>query len=318
MELNAVLKRVRALVERAEHPATPTAEAELCRERADELMTRYAIEELQVHSDGRNQNLRPAKIYVDLGERGSLFTEDAACLAHVVASYCRCRMVWLKGSAEHNADGQEKAAVFGYEGDLRYFELLYTTLYLHMNGAIFPKPDPALSEDANAYVLHTAGLNWLDIANVYGWLRTEAEPDDTQAIMYHNKNTGERKSNWTIGSHYKRAYYRECKRRHVTPLKISASASFGFRKNAASGYVARIGQRLRAAAGKREHSTELALADRDRSIDAMFTKAFPEVSFHDPRKIGYNAFAYEQGVSYASKASLDPEAATTRRPALGG
>ena len=45
MELNAVLGKVRALIARAEHPATPAAEAATARKMADRLMLKYAIDE---------------------------------------------------------------------------------------------------------------------------------------------------------------------------------------------------------------------------------------------------------------------------------
>src|SRR3954454_13937094 len=53
-----VLERVRKLLARAEHPATPPAEAEACSEKAAALMSRYVIDQAMLDSS-RSDDVAP-------------------------------------------------------------------------------------------------------------------------------------------------------------------------------------------------------------------------------------------------------------------
>ena len=138
MELSSVLRKVRALIERAEYPDTPAEEAITARETADRLIEKYAVEEWEALKSGGATGLRPDKIKIDVGEEGDPFLDRIAHLVSVVANFCRCQFIWMKGSGNKFIPRSEYCVVYGYQSDLRYFELLYTTLHLQLAGAMFP------------------------------------------------------------------------------------------------------------------------------------------------------------------------------------
>lgn len=315
MELNAILKRVRALIEKAEHPGTPDAEAALCRERADEIMTRYALEDIQIQmAKPLAQQAKPSHITIEIGAGDSLFLEDMSRLANIVGLYCRVKTIWLQGSGRYSSDYQEKVRVFGYESDLRYFELLFTTIHLHMVGAIFPSPDATKSLEDNCWELHNAGLNWLDIARAYSWVKLE--DGDKKYGEWKNRETGAVARTAKVGSFYKRAYYRAAKTRNEVPRVIPASGSLNFRKNAAHGYLNRIYQRLDSTSGQRSSSTEMVLATRQDSIDALVSEFYPELTNTKARKMAFNPTAYARGHAHANTANLNPAATVGTRKGI--
>src|SRR5258708_308090 len=199
MELNKLLEKVRALISKAEHPATDPVEAQTYREKADALMLTHMIDDIMLdQSRPPEQRAKPAFIEIELGTTRSDLTGWIATLAVQVATHCRCKLRNYTGypQTEDRSWGNaiHTSKVYGYESDLRYFEVLYTELRLHMLGALRPNHDPRLSYDDNCYILHSAGYNWLDVARMYGW---EGDEDV--------------RTKFQAGGEVKRAYYRACK-----------------------------------------------------------------------------------------------------------
>src|SRR5215469_2364603 len=160
VELSRALKVVRGLLAKAESleqlgDAHSLHEAQACRERADQIMQEHGAQEWRT-MQAADKSFKPDRIKIDIGEAGSQFLTETATLCNVVADFCGCKSVWMEGSGY--GQRQEYCWVYGYESDLRYFELLFTTLLLHMTGAIFPKPDLTKSLEENAYALRSAGL----------------------------------------------------------------------------------------------------------------------------------------------------------------
>jgi hypothetical protein len=314
MELSSVLRRVRALVERAEHPDTPAPEAAACRAKADEFMEKYAIQEWEALKSGGATGLRPDKIKIDIGEEGDPFLQRIAHFVNIIANYSRCQSIWMRGSGRKGYRS-EFCWIYGYQSDLRYFELLYTTLYLHLSGAMFPKPDPSLTMAENAYAFREAGLNWIDIAFAWGWYevdRKEGEPRN----MYRNRESGERVSWHASVGKIKKAALKEYARRGETPLRIPPAATLNFRYNAVDGYVARMEQRLREQMNKRGVGTEIILRDRSQNIAAAIAEDFPELTSTNRATTRFNAAAYARGQAHANTASLSPEAGASAKKGI--
>jgi hypothetical protein len=318
MELSKTLERIRGLVAKAESleaAGDPESmnEATACRERADGLMQKYAVDEWQLLKDAPT-GVKPTRIKVDIGEAGNPFLSEGSTLVNVVAKFCKCSSVWMRGSGVKGFR-EEYCWVYGYESDLRYFELLFTTLYLHMSGTIFPRPDESKSLGVNAYELHNAGLNWFDIAQAYGWEEVERR-DGEARFMYRNRATGERVSWSKSVGRIKAAYTAEVKARGEQPLRIPPAGAENFRRNAAQGYLHRISQRLRQIAGGRSSGAELVLADKSQNIAAMIADDYPETEMLSARRLSYNPEAYARGVRHANQADLNPAAGAAPRTAL--
>jgi len=318
VELSKTMTRVRALIAKAENLESlgdPESmnEASSCRAKANEMMDRYGLEEWELLKDAPT-GFKPTRIKVDIGEAGNPFLSETSTLVNVVATFCKCSSVWMKGSGYKNVR-EEYCYVYGYESDLRYFELLFTTIYLHMAETIFPKPDPNQSLGENAYELHNAGLNWFDIAQAYGWEQTDSWMGEPK-LMYRNRATGERASWGKSIGRIKSAYTAEIKARGEDALRIPPSGSENFRRNAVQGYLHRIAQRLREITGKRGTGMELVLADKSQNIRAMIDSDFDKVRMERNKDVKYNAAAYRRGVNHANTASLQPEASAAPRGQL--
>lgn len=254
MELNSVLRKVNALIAKAEHANTPPDEADTARSMADALMLKYAIQEAQLDAARpAAERMLPDQIDFTLGA-GDL-DGWLATLATRVAGHCRCK---TRNFAKY-ADGVWVGTAYGYQADLRYFELLWTTIRLHMTGILRPGMDKSKSLEDNCYDLHNAGYNWLEIARLDGWVKIElsdmffrqasefraAHPEVVDMkVPFQLRSTGEVRPATQVGSHYKRAYYRAVEARGEAPTKIAASSSETYRYSAAQGYVGRLYQRL--------------------------------------------------------------------------
>ena len=314
MELSDALRKVRALIERSEHPDTPAGEAASCRAKADAIMEKYAIQEWEALKSGGATGLKPDKIKIDIGEEDDLFLDRMAHFVNIIANYCRSQSIWMKGSGRKGFR-KEYCFIYGYQSDLRYFELLYTTLYLHLSGAMFPKPDPSLTMAENAYSFREAGLNWIDIAFAWGWYEVPREEGEARNV-YVNRETSERASWARSVGRIKKAALEEYARRGETPIKIAPAASLNYRYNAVDGYVARMEQRLREQMNQRGVGTEIILRDRSQNIAAAIAEDFPSLSSAKRAATRLNEAAYARGVAHANTASLNPEAAGADRKGL--
>jgi len=322
VELSRALRTVRGMLAKAESleqmgDAHSLHEAQLCREKADQIMQEHGAQEWRA-MQAADRSFKPDRIKVDIGEAGSLFLTETATLANVVADFCGCKSVWMEGSGY--GQQQEYCYIYGYESDLRYFELLFTTLLLHMTGAIFPKPDLSKSLEENAYALRSAGLNWIEIAIAYGWeevTRRDGEPKN----VYVNKSDPTKRVGWSraVGQ-YERAYRREIQRRDEPAIRIpkNSKAAETWRFNAAQGYLTRINQRLREIKERRGTGTELMLRDKRQNITALVADKHPMLGHAAMRGVKYNATAYARGTHHANTAELNPAAgAGNGSPAIG-
>ena len=331
MELSSVLRRVRAMIAMSEAPiaegATPEERAAAEREQAnarkmaDELMSKYAIEEWQAMQKAP-KSFKPTRIKVDIGKHDSEFLNETATLCNVVASFCNCTSVWMRGSGYFwGKDNQreEYCYVYGYESDLRYFELLFTTLYLHMVGAIFPAPDPTKSIGENAYDMRNAGLNWIEIAKAYGWREVPRWDGEPKNVYVNDNDHGiPKRVGWSqaVGQ-YERAYRKVVKANGEEIVRIPPNGARTYRYNAASGYLSRISQRLRMIKDQRGTGTEVMLRDKSQNIAALVMDSHPDMSTNAARQVNYNADAYRRGTRHANTASLNPEAGAGSTPAIG-
>lgn len=274
MDLNKTLDRIRALIAQSEHPNTDPVEAATYREAADNLMMKYTIEEIQLEaSRPADQRSRPGVILIDVTSDDWDMRSKQLDLALALARYTRTKLREYVYSKETR---RYEHKLYGFESDLRYFELLYTTLRLHMLGVLRPKVNPSESLDENCYRLHNAGYNWLEIASFYGWHKASTRYSEGESgEIWANRETGERFGNHKVGSSYKRACMRACKVRGEEHVRIAAGGSKTYRASAGWGYVAGIQDRLLALEGKRGPGNALAVRYDD--LDEFFRKENPDL-----------------------------------------
>ncbi|HET6818714.1 MAG TPA: DUF2786 domain-containing protein [Mycobacteriales bacterium] len=122
-----ILERVRKLLARAEHPSTPSAEAEACSEKAAELMSRYVIDQAMLDAaapDSAAPIVR--RIVVD-----APYTMAKAVLLDRVAKAFR---VCVAIGADHGAG--RRCTLVGFPADVAMTELLFTSLLLQATTAM--------------------------------------------------------------------------------------------------------------------------------------------------------------------------------------
>jgi hypothetical protein len=325
MDLDKVLSKVRGLLNKAEHPSTPEAEAKMCRAKADEMMTDYAVTQAQLRESApAAEQARPGNIKIDLCYAASAYEIPITNLVSVVAEHCRCQVVFhnLAKTTQEARDFEEvwghkrmvKVSVFGFESDLRYFELLFTLLHLHMSSGYDPKPDRSLTDEENAYVLHTAGLNWRAIARLFypwhkmGWDGTHKE------------------NNWQrYGAYWSACYKRAVKARGENAVVLpkfsdSGASLINYRYNFANSYASTIGQRLTESRQGRSKSGELLLASSFTKIADAILEAFPDLQAVQYATVqDFNQAAWGAGRKHGQEADLNTNARvkSETRPELG-
>ncbi|HVA59858.1 MAG TPA: DUF2786 domain-containing protein [Mycobacteriales bacterium] len=109
-----VLDRIRALLSKAESTAFP-AEAEAFTAKAQEMMSRHAIDHALLAADAAIEEPEGRRIPID-----DPYAMAKAALLAVVAGASRCRTVW--------SGGLGFCTVFGFRTDLDGVEMLYTSL----------------------------------------------------------------------------------------------------------------------------------------------------------------------------------------------
>jgi hypothetical protein len=272
MDRAKVLSLVQKLINQASDTRLDPAEARRFQERADALMMTYNIQEIRAEAGmSISDRAKPGKRKVFMSAEGSReLLGWVASLANIVARHCRCKVRLYAGyDREEHA---YYANVYGFEMDLMYFDMLYTNLRLHMLGVLLARVSPDESVDENCWRLHNAGYNWLEIAGLYGWRKRGIFLEGPQhgKERWVHKDTGEEKTNWQLGSYYKRCYHRARIEHGGQNVIIPAGGSATFRESAAQGYAQRIERRLRDIESKREVGAEVAIRVRWEDIMELY------------------------------------------------
>jgi hypothetical protein len=122
-----ILERVRKLLTRAEHPATPPAEAEACSEKAAALMSRHVIDQAMLDATASRATAPVVRRIV----LEAPYTMAKAVLLDRVAKAFR---VCVAIGADHGAG--RRCTTVGYPGDVAMTELLFTSLLLQASSAM--------------------------------------------------------------------------------------------------------------------------------------------------------------------------------------
>lgn len=284
MDQNKVLARVRLLLERAHHPSTPETETKACEEKANKLMVEYAIEQADLDAVRPAANrAKPETLTVVMCGRGSPFVDQLYALSGALLDFCRVRGVYT--GLQYVKYQDVRMTVIGYPADLRYFEMLYTSLLLHMLSNLEPKPDPNKTFDENVYILHEAGVSYRK--QVHALFPDIPKWDDATIKR--------------MGGRCKSAYRRWCKKLGEEPRAIAAPITY--QRNFAIGYVHRISVRLWEMQMKQPTSTGLVL--RSDAIDALHNEMFPKLGkAKRPKQIRWDAGARLAGTTAANAADL--------------
>lgn len=154
---SGLLRKVRGLLDKADgEEALGNHEAgQAYRNKADEMMANYAIEEFELAAFYKARG--PIRPEVRRFEYGSLPEEIRKPLIDMfgtMARHCGVRM----GEYFYS-----HATLVGYPQDLDYLEMLYTGVRLHMSANITPTPSRTLGYEASLALLKETGKKWKEV-----------------------------------------------------------------------------------------------------------------------------------------------------------
>lgn len=154
MDKEDILRKVRALLERADHPNTPEPEAESCRSKADQMMLVYSIESFELKTDDKTQ-AKPELRDMSYGRTGDAAADhQLAHMFYAMANHCGVKVGFF---------GWLNSKVVGYPSDLDYLDLMFTAVRMDLSGKINPKADPRQSLEDNVAKFKSAGWQWVNI-----------------------------------------------------------------------------------------------------------------------------------------------------------
>lgn len=258
-KMDSILAKVRKLLERADHPGTPQAEADSSRARAEALMLKYRLDEAQAVMKGDSM-VTPVWRDIDLLVADEEFASWYYQLGGVVMQHVGAKGVIgyrLTDEGEHVT----QLKMVGYQSDINYAEMLLTASMIEFGKRLSPRYDPELSDKDNIYNMRQAGMERKRIAEVvYGKWTTENE------MKAKNRKVT-------------KAFRAACEERgeDADVLLGRGNNVKTYRKSYADGFVSTLHTRLiRMRTGQGEQGTGLVLQDRyDRVLEAYYTR-FPQ------------------------------------------
>lgn len=194
-KFDKILSQVRALLAKADS-TEHQGEEDLLRAKAESLMLKYRIEEALVYEKaiGEAVGLEPVWMNFSLNdidsEFGTYYRQIAGCmLAHVGA----------KGLIDYDYNTRTVLLkAVGFQSDLRFGELLLTSMILEFGKRLEPRWDPNKSDQENCWALREAGWTRKRIAAEMfpGGYRSENEMKSqnrkvTNLIKKHGAEIGE-------------------------------------------------------------------------------------------------------------------------------
>lgn len=139
------------------------------RGKAEELMVKYRIEQEETIAVDP-ASVKPIQVDLDLVGYGSKYRDRYLGMWYWIAQHCGvenwCEYVYTdKGYIL-------RTHVVGYEEDVRYAELLFTSARLVFTERLEPRIDASLTDQVNVYRLRSAGLERIRIAEMM-WGNTD-------------------------------------------------------------------------------------------------------------------------------------------------
>lgn len=294
VKLNKILGKILKLTERAEHPDTPAEEAESCRARAQKYIIDYDVQE-QWLADAKPLErqvpvMKTVPVYPAGGDLGDV-TYTMTDLFGVLARHCGVRVEtsYRHEEIELEEGKTEKYRTFrvvGFDSDIRYLEILFASLRLHIATNLAPVWSTRESIAENVTRLHEAGVGYPAIADMAvkaGYV----EYDRGQMLWGARKRYGI--NDKSVTAKLMRVYDRYCKDKGRD--KILVQAPRNYRMWFLHGYTNMIRVRVNTMAelkrqhlkdldvehGKESGSSAIALRDRGEVVDEAFFNFFPEL-----------------------------------------
>lgn len=276
-----MLERVRALLAKADS-TNFAEEADAFRQKADQLMTDYAIEQWMVEEAQDAISGRPVPERRDYNfdwYGRSPFKDQLWALMLATARHCRCVIVGRKVSWS-----DATIPVLGLASDLAWFDLLFTNLMLAMGRQVDPPADARLSLEENMAAMREAGMPWEEALNRLvsaGILPSAADQGERPKVMKRPTKFSAKTYETAI-----RKYRAWCKKTGHPQSYVNQNT---FRRNFCDGFAAEIADRFcvmrresEAHYDKTHEAGSMAIAVRDIEsvIQEMVYEIWPDLKPH--------------------------------------
>lgn len=196
-----MLNKIKAMFAKANDRAVTPEEAEAFRAKADELMTKYSVEEFELIAADRNKQHSPVARDISVKWMYDIDDDEVTTQVYLLVDsvYRHARCVIIKTGFTMK--------VAGFPGDLDYADLLLTSLWMQLEEAVDPKVKLDMHPLDNALRMRRAGLQWRegmrrlrnagvlpekfqtgtdrDYHNYIAWVRSGAEPGESFARVNH-------------------------------------------------------------------------------------------------------------------------------------
>jgi hypothetical protein len=156
---------------KADDPAATPPEADAFRAKAEELMNKYRVDEMDLSQSDIDAGLSavvPVMRRIPLCPTASQFRNVYWSIAYYVMEHVGGRGL-PKYQRDENGTSTLVLEVYGYESDLRYLEVLYQEARLVFADRMEPRIDPTLTDQENVYRLRSAGMERGRVADMMGW-----------------------------------------------------------------------------------------------------------------------------------------------------
>jgi hypothetical protein len=255
--LDRKMRQIQALLDRADHPNTPEAEADSCRAKAEDMMNKYRIEETQLAASGAlvDSLYKPVKRDIVVCPYSAEYMTVYWNIAYHILNHVGVRFRQTYGRNEQG-ETVVMVNVVGFESDIRYGEALMTNARLLFAERMEPKPRGDLSDEDNVYRMRSAGMERIRIAKLMGY------GDSTSATA---KVT--------------RLYKRACEARGEDATLTGRSMNVKvFREEYVNGFISGLYNNLwRARNAADTGGAELVLAGRKEDVDEAFYAEYPHL-----------------------------------------
>lgn len=257
-----IMDRIRALLAKANDPASSPSEREQYLDEANRRMTRHAIDMAMLDATRTiGEKRKPTKKLITLFDYEFEWGSHFMSVIMSIAETNRCRYAF------HN--GYRSITIVGMQEDVDWVEMLWLNVFLNFSQKINPRWDATLSVADNIYNFKNAGYKWKDIWEI-GFANLGSMPDGNYDFIPN-------KCKYMITG-----YKKMCKEKGAEPVGTQTFAAY--KLTFTHYFVGEINSRLeemRAANKKQEDATpgsELALRDMSADINDFFYLLFPTMS----------------------------------------
>jgi len=258
-ELDKMLRKVQALLAKADDPAVTPEESQSFRAGAEALMVKYRIEESMLAAAAPvGTGLAPVWKTWHICYFDNEFSQQYRTIASAVINHIGARAVFTTAYVR-NEEGTAStmwwaAEVVGYESDLLYGEMLLTSAIMAFGHLLEPKYTGEESDQVNAYRMRKAGMEGRRIAMAL-WGRDDKHLRPKARKLYETE-----------------AIARGESPRHLMGQDVSVKT---WRKSYADGFADELYWRLMRSKIEAPKGTELVLSGRVEAVSEAFYEKYP-------------------------------------------